>query len=52
MLKQLFTWRTGWGDMYIEKPPWLVQDHYRRFVCKLKKSLYGLKFEHVMVQDV
>jgi hypothetical protein len=39
-------------EMYLEQPERLVQDHNKRFVCKLKKSLYGLKLEQAMVQDV
>jgi hypothetical protein len=30
-------------EIYMEQPKGFVQDHKRRFVCKLKKSLYGLK---------
>jgi hypothetical protein len=29
-------------EMYMEQPEKLVQDHNKRFVCKIKKSLYGL----------
>jgi hypothetical protein len=30
-------------EIYMEQPEGFVQDRKRRFVCKLKKSLYGLK---------
>lgn len=30
-------------DIYMEKIEGFVQNHNKRFVCKLKKSLYGLK---------
>jgi hypothetical protein len=30
-------------EIYMEQPEGFVQDHNKRFVCKLKKSLYGLK---------
>jgi hypothetical protein len=30
-------------DIYMEQPEWFVQDHNKRFVCKLNKSLYGLR---------
>jgi len=36
----------------MEQPTRLVQDHNVRFVCELKKSLYGLKHAKKMVQEV
>lgn len=30
-------------EIYMEQPDWFVQNRNKRFVCKLKKSLYGLK---------
>eukprot|EP01018_Ginkgo_biloba_P031117 Gb_21340 [translate_table: standard] len=30
-------------EIYMEQPEGFIQDRKRRFVCKLKKSLYGLK---------
>jgi hypothetical protein len=30
-------------DIYMEQPEGFVQDHNKRFVCKIKKSLYGLR---------
>ena len=39
-------------EMYLEQPERLVQDRNKRFVCKLKKSMYALKLERAMVQAV
>ena len=30
-------------DIYMEQPKGFVQDHNKRFVCKLKKSMHGLR---------
>ena len=30
-------------DIYMEQPPGIVQKGKEKLVCKLKKSLYGLK---------
>ena len=42
-LKQTFLHRNLDEEIFIEQPKGFVQHHKGRLVCKLKKSLYGLK---------
>jgi hypothetical protein len=30
-------------DIYMEQPEEFIQNHNKKFVCRLKKSLYGLR---------